>query len=308
MINLDKLLTNCDLCPRNCGVNRLEGRLGYCKTNANPLVASITVHKGEEPVLSGSSGICNVFFAHCNLACQYCQNHQISRNTTLNSNWISDYNTIVDQITEILDQGIKALGFVSPTHQIPQMVKIIEQLNQRGYNPTVVYNSNGYDNPSVLREIADIVDIYLPDIKYFSNELGKQYSDVNNYFASAMASLKEMVWQKGTSLLTDDDGVAESGVIVRHLILPNHTGDSKKILTYLAENISTNLTISLMSQYYPINSKLNKLNRTITAAEYNDVRNTMESLGFFRGWIQEFNSDNHYLPNFSQKNPFCVEK
>lgn len=305
MKNLDELLNNCNLCPRKCGVNRLEGQLGYCKTNANPLVASITIHKGEEPVLTGSKGICNVFFAHCNLACSYCQNYQISRNSISISNWISDFQIIVHQIIEILDQGINSLGFVSPTHQIPQMVTIIEMLNQRGYNPIIVYNSNGYDNPSVLREIADIVNIYLPDIKYFSNDLGKQYSDVNDYFSSAMISLKEMVWQKGTSLLIDEDGAAESGVILRHLILPNHTDDSKKILSYLATNISANLTISLMSQYYPINSNLNKLNRTITEEEYNEVKNTMGNLGFFRGWTQEFNSNNHYLPNFSSKTPFC---
>ena len=304
MRNLDALLSNCNLCPRNCGVNRLEGQFGYCKTNANPLVASITLHKGEEPVLTGSSGICNVFFAHCNLACTYCQNHQISRNNELTSNWLSDYNIIVNQITEILDRGINTLGFVSPTHQVPQMVTIIKMLHQRGYNPTVVYNSNGYDNPSVLREIADLVDIYLPDIKYFSNDLGKRYSDVSNYFSSSMIALKEMVWQKGTSLLLDENGVAESGVIIRHLILPNHADDSKKILGYLATNISASLTIPLMSQYYPINSNFNKLSRTITEKEYNEVKNTMENLGFFRGWTQEFSSNNHYLPNFDLKKPF----
>ena len=308
MSTFDDLLYSCNMCPRACGANRLQGELGYCKTNANPLVASITIHKGEEPILTDKKGICNVFFAHCNLACKYCQNHQISRSSKFSPNWISDYQIIIQQITKILDEGVNCLGFVSPTHQIPQMVNIIELLNQKGYKPTVVYNSNGYDNPKILRKIASLVDIYLPDIKYYNDNIAKQYSDVDRYFEYAISSLKEMVWQKGTSLQTTSEGIAESGVIVRHLILPNHADDSNNILKYLAHNISINLTISLMSQYFPINTKLNSLNRTITEDEYNNVKNTMEKLGFFRGWTQEFSSNSNYLPDFDQKMPFKSKK
>jgi putative pyruvate formate lyase activating enzyme len=147
--DLVKRLSKCNLCPRNCKVNRFTGDLGYCNLDASPLVSSITVHKGEEPIISGHEGICNVFFAHCNLSCVYCQNYQISRNYLYDDQWINDYEVILKKIIKILDQGINIIGFVSPTHQVIQMLEIINRLNQRGYNPVVLYNTNSYDNPDV---------------------------------------------------------------------------------------------------------------------------------------------------------------
>lgn len=296
-------LAACRICPRECGVNRLAGELGYCKTGAEPLVASITLHRGEEPVLSGNRGVCNVFFSHCNLRCDFCQNYQISRNASNDSDWITDYNEINLKIREILDTGVKTLGFVSPSHQVPQMIQIISTLRQQGYSPIVVYNTNGYDSVKTIRRLSDWVDVYLPDIKYFDNKLASKYSDAKNYFAIAINALKEMIWQKGTSIPTDDNGIAESGVIVRHMVLPGHAADSIKILQELSE-LSINLTISLMSQYQPLVCNYAELNRTLKADEYNVVVRAMHSLGFYRGWTQAPSSKDYYLPNFSEKNPF----
>jgi putative pyruvate formate lyase activating enzyme len=303
MHELDIALTRCNLCPRQCGVNRTIGELGYCNTNSNPLVASITIHHGEEPVLSGSKGICNVFFAHCNLRCSYCQNHQISCNTKLWDKWIDNYDIIIRKITDILDQGIGMLGFVSPSHQVPQMVKIIEMLNQQGYKPRVVYNTNSYDTPATLRMISDYVDVYLPDLKYFDNHIAAKYSDAQNYYKFAREAIREMIWQKGTTLTIDDAGLAENGVIVRHLILPGHTKDSITLLQELSE-ISNNITISLMSQYHPTSSSPNEIGRSISKKEYDTVVHAMDSLGFYKGWIQNLDSNGYYLPNFDENKPF----
>ncbi|MDD3567810.1 MAG: hypothetical protein PHT92_05350 [Bacteroidales bacterium] len=298
-----RALTNCNMCPRQCGVNRTKGELGYCNTGSKPLVASITIHKGEEPALSGSRGICNVFFAHCNLSCCFCQNHQISRNTKQSDQWLSDYEVITQRIIEILDQGITILGFVSPTHQIPQMVIIIEKLNLLGYRPRIVYNTNCYDSPNTLRLISDYVDIYLPDIKYIDNALASKYSDAPSYSYHAVKALREMLWQKGTSLTIDKNGIVEQGVIVRHLVLPGHTTDSIRVIRELNE-ISNRITISLMSQFTPSSDESNCISRTLTPKEYETVIKEMESLGFHRGWIQNMESNSYYLPNFSKKNPF----
>lgn len=305
--SLRNSLACCNHCPRECGVNRLTGELGYCKTGITPLVASVCLHKGEEPVISGDKGICNVFFAHCNLHCVYCQNHQISRNDVTKKEWLDNTDDIINSITCILDKGIKRLGFVSPTHQLLQMVEIITKLNEMGYHPVVVYNSNAYDNPLILREIQILVNVYLPDIKYYSIDLSLKYSDVNEYFTKAQKSLKEMVWQKGTSLQLDDDGCATEGVIVRHLILPGHVDDTLQILETIANSISTNLNISLMSQYYPNEQskpEFPELGRTLSKFEYQKAVKAMKEFGFHRGFTQNLESSSYYKPHFQKSNPF----
>lgn len=304
---MKNLLSNCKLCPRECGVNRLLGEHGFCNVGSEPLVANIVLHRGEEPVISGNKGICNVFFAHCNLSCIFCQNHQISRNYNKNIDWTADYEDIIERIINILKQGISIIGFVSPTHQVVQMVEIILRLNKQGYHPTIVYNTNSYDNQQILRSLNDIVDVYLPDIKYFDNNLAKNYSNADNYFEIAMASIKEMVWQKGTTIVMGDDGIIQSGVVLRHMVLPGMLTDSIKIFRKIADDIDTNIAISLMSQYFPFGDDLVKhkeLNRTILPSEYNRLVDTIIELGFYKGWIQDLGSSSYYLPDFSKKSPF----
>lgn len=295
----------CVNCPHQCGVNRGLKEVGFCNTDGNVLVSSIFLHKGEEPVISGTKGICNVFFAHCNLQCIYCQNYQISRNDSFDPTWQMSVEDIVLKISEQLNNGVNLLGFVSPSHQVSQMIRIIETLWSKGYKPIIVYNSNGYDSVEILRKIEGIVDVYLPDFKYFSNDLGLKYSGVANYFEVASEALKEMYRQKGSTILIDDEGLIESGIVVRHLVLPDTADDSIRVLEYIADDISPFLSISLMSQYYPTTRVMNNLslNRKIRRDEYMRVVQRLEELGF-KGWIQDIDSPDSYCPDFNRYIPF----
>lgn len=295
---------SCTLCPRECGVNRYKAT-GYCHCGSTPLISSIFPHRGEEPVLSGTMGICNVFFAHCNMQCIYCQNHQISRNELFEKSWAMSIDRAVGKVIQQLDRGIRLLGFVSPSHQVYQMVEMIDRLNRKGYRPTIVYNSNGYDKVETLKELEGIVDVYLPDFKYHSDQLGQKYSDASDYLGVATKALREMYRQKGNVLILGEDNLAESGIIVRHLVLPGHANDSIKILENIAVEVSSNLHISLMSQYYPTahTQGFSPLNRYLQPEEYNKVVKRYQELGF-RGWIQRMDSSGYYNPDFSRKTPF----
>jgi len=287
-------------------VDRFQ-RKGFCKTRTKPLVSSVFLHKGEEPVLSGNVGVCNVFFAHCNLQCVYCQNNQISCNDFVNESWERLVNDIVNLITPILDSGVRILGFVSPTHQVVQMVEIINALHQKGYFPTIVYNTNYYESVDTLKELESVVDVYLPDFKYANNSLGLRYSGVSDYFDVAKLALKEMYRQKGTSLLLGDDGLVEFGLIIRHLVLPSHSAESVELLEFLADEFSPRLHISLMSQYFPPSGLHlpNPINRVLSKEEYSKVLNTMEVLGY-RGWEQSMESADCYRPYFNSNEPFSL--
>ncbi len=294
----------CNLCPRGCGVNRYE-ELGYCGVSANPLVSSVCLHTGEEPVLVGEKGVCNVFFAHCNLRCVYCQNHQISRNTVADPNWLTSVNDVVDAIVPILECGTRMLGFVSPSHQVIQMLQIITGIRQRGFNPTIIYNTNCYDSVDTIKRLDGLVDVYLPDFKYVNNSLGFELSGVSDYFDKALLALREMYRQKGSSLLMGNDGLVDSGLIIRHLVLPGYVDESVELLEYLSEEFSPRLHISLMAQYYPPSGLdlENPLNRVLLPAEYARVLEAMDGIGF-RGWVQSLDSSSHYRPDFMADQPF----
>ncbi len=297
-------LSFCTLCPHECGVNRYT-QTGYCNVGANPMVSSIFPHKGEEPVISGEKGICNVFFAHCNLQCIFCQNHQISRNGKHGKNWLTDTKIIVDDIKSLLDSGIGIVGFVSPSHQVAQMVDIVNSLNKSGYKPIIVFNSNGYDKVETLKMLEGIVDVYLPDLKYYDSALSLKFSRVSDYFVVASKAIKEMYRQKGSTLILNNEGLVDFGLIIRHLVLPGHANDSINLLNFLAEEVSTKLYISLMSQYYPPAglSLPNELNQHVGIEEYKKVIEVLENLGF-RGWIQDIESNQSYRPDFESSTPF----
>jgi putative pyruvate formate lyase activating enzyme len=299
-------LEECTQCPHECKANRFTGKLGYCKTDAGFNISSICLHRGEEPVISGKYGICNIFFSHCNLQCIYCQNYQISRNSSKSINKKYELPEIIEEIKWIFDKGCNSIGFVSPSHNIIQMKIIIEELKLNGYNPITIFNTNAYDKVETIRELDGLIDVYLPDFKYSDSDLALKFSGVKDYTEIAIQSISEMYRQKGSNLIINDDGEAESGLIIRHLVFPGHIDNSISALREIADKISTSVHISLMSQYHPItrNNKFTELNREINREEYQLVIDEMESLGFYKGWVQELDSPTNYQPDFERVQPF----
>lgn len=299
-------LEDCRICPRNCGANRFSGKLGYCESDASYYISSICVHRGEEPPISGKNGICNVFFGHCNLQCVYCQNHQISFNKdNLAANHLT-LKQVLAEIIQCLDAGCHAVGFVSPSHFVPQCEVIVNALHLLGLKPIIVYNTNGFDRPETLREIEPWVDVYLPDFKYIDTVLAKKYSDAPKYPEVAKKALAEMYRQKGSTLIINDSGEAERGILIRHLVLPGHVENSIGVLRFIAEEISTSLHISLMSQYHPTPfvKNISPINRSLFKNEYETVVEAFYQLGFRNGWIQDLDSFENYRPDFKKRHPF----
>jgi len=300
------ILENCTLCPRECNVNRFEGGTGYCATDAGINIASICIHQGEEPSISGENGICNIFFSGCNLHCLFCQNHEISRPRSIIRNPGMNLDTAVDQIEEILSLGINTVGFVSPSHVVPQVKAIISSLHSRGLKPTIVYNTNSYDKLETIQNLSGLINVYLPDYKYVTPEIASLYSDASDYPAVALRAMKEMYYQKGSTLVLDEKGYAENGLLIRHLVLPGHVNESKNVLRSVCEELSPGVHLSLMSQYHPTEEVTDHpvLNRPLYKAEYESVIEEMEALGFRNGWIQDMDSYENYRPDFSKENPF----
>lgn len=296
----------CNLCPHECNVLRKSTSFGYCKSFWIPGIASICIHKGEEPVITGDKGIVNVFFTHCNLQCCYCQNKQISNNKSNDEAYHVSIEEATDRIAQLLDGGIPLLGFVSPSHHIDAMEKMIYLLNKNGIRPRIVYNSNGYDSIATLKRIEKLVDIYLPDYKYASDQLGSDLSGVKDYSQVALKAIKEMYRQKGSTILTDDNGYAISGLIIRHLVLPGYLENTKQVLENIAWDISTGIHLSLMAQYNPhfYQGSNQNLLRKLTEEEYLMAMEIKENLGIYKGWTQELTSNDYYNPDFTMEHPF----
>lgn len=299
-------LSDCTLCPHTCHANRLAGANGYCKTDAWCNISSICVHRGEEPSISGPQGICNIFFSRCNMQCLYCQNHQISTLQGSYSGVRMGLEEVTREVIKTLDSGCSNVGFVSASHQVVQMKAIIHLLRKQGRTPIFVYNTNGYDRVETLKSLEGLIDVYLPDMKYMNKDLGRQFSAVDNYPAVAMAALREMYRQKGATVQFSGDGLAESGLIVRHLVLPGQVENSLDVLRFISEELSPRVHISLMSQYYPTVrvQKHALLNRRVLPEEYARVVRELENLGMYRGWVQEMESFASYRPDFEQEHPF----
>jgi putative pyruvate formate lyase activating enzyme len=301
-----ELLSNCTLCPRECGVNRFEGGDGYCGMDAGFNIASICIHRGEEPAISGPDGICNIFFSGCNLHCIFCQNHEISHPGGDAGLSRQSLGYVLDQVEKILASGIRALGFVSPSHVFPQVKAIIRGLKARGLNPITIYNTNGYDKPEVIDSLDGLIDVYLPDYKYVTPEIAEEFSDASDYPSVAIKALKRMYYQKGSTLPLDNESRAMNGILIRHLVLPGHTEESKKVLRSIADELSTGVHLSLMSQYHPtpfVKDHLT-LNRSLYKEEYEMISESMENLGFRNGWVQDMDSYKNYRPDFSRDHPF----
>lgn len=305
--NLEARLAACDICPRKCLVNRLQNNIGFCHSGKLPIVSSVCAHAGEEPVLSGTKGSGAIFLGNCNLKCVYCQNYQISQNWQKQQSYETDCHTLAGKMLYLQNElGCHNINFVSPSHFIPQLARAVFEAVTKGLHIPLVYNTNSYDSMESLKELDGIIDIYLPDIKYASDDKARKYSQAPDYVAISRAAIKEMYRQVG-DLLINDTGIAQRGLIVRHLILPNGIAGSEKSLKWLANELSTSVTVSIMSQYLPVNKaqRVPLLSRVISSAEYEAVCGLVSDLGLENGWIQETGASETYVPDFDKKgHPF----
>lgn len=299
----------CDICPRECRVNRLEGELGFCHSAHRPIIAAVCAHRGEEPVLSGSRGSGTVFFGNCNLRCVYCQNHQISQDWERQQSKEVDCHTLAERMLYLQDElGCHNINLVSPTHFAPQLVRAVLEAVPMGLKIPLVYNTNSFDSVKTLRELDGIIGIYLPDLRYASDAWAEKFSQAPGYVAQARQAVKEMYRQVG-ELVVDEFGLARQGLIVRHLILPNQLAGSEDSLAWLAGEISPAVTVSIMSQYSPQYRarRIPPLSRTISVSEHEAVLGLLDELGLENGWVQEMGAAENYLPDFERGgHPFSL--
>ena len=304
---LEARLASCDICPRECRVNRLEGETGFCHSGRLPVISSFCTHHGEEPVLSGSRGSGTIFFSNCNLRCVYCQNYQISQDWQKQRSNEVDLRTLAENMLYLQDElGCHNINLVSPSHFVPQIVRALTEAAAMGLKLPLVYNTNSYDSIKTLEELSGIISIYLPDLKYASDVYASQLSEAPDYVARSRQAIKEMYRQVG-GIVVDKSGLAQRGLIVRHLILPNGLSGSRESLTWLAKEVSKRVTISAMSQYHPVHRayQFPLLSRSISLSEYQEVLNIMEELGLEKGWTQKMGAQEDYLPDFEREgHPF----
>jgi putative pyruvate formate lyase activating enzyme len=281
-----QLLEHCRVCPRECGVNRLKNnKLGFCRSGLNPVLASVNAHHGEEPPLSGTKGSGTIFFANCNLKCVYCQNYPISQMGNGEERTAAE---VACQMLRLQEQGCHNLNLVTPTHFMPQLLKSLSLARERGFDLPIVYNTSGYESVEALRLLDGIVDIYLPDMRYSGDAAAMKYSVAPHYPGINREAIKEMYRQVG-NLELDEKGLAKRGLLVRHLVLPGGISGTEGVMKFLAEEISTEVHISLMAQYFPAykSNEFTELSRRITAGEYQEAYDVMHSYGLENGWVQE---------------------
>lgn len=304
---LERLLQSCTLCPLSCGVDRTKGAIARCYSGALPIVSSSCLHFGEEPALSGTRGVGNIFFGNCNLRCVYCQNHQISQNWKQERIHEVSHERLAGMMLELQEQGASAIGFVSPAHFTAQIMRALTLAVPQGLALPLIYNTNAYDSVDVLKLFEGVTEIYLPDLKYADDADGRAYSKVDRYVTHARAAVREMHRQTGSLLEYGDEGLVERGLIIRHLVLPNDLARSEETLRWIRREFGTDVTLSIMAQYYPAHKalKMELLDRPVREREYERVVELVERLGFEHGWIQEFESRDCYRPDFSvRSNPF----
>lgn len=284
----------CNACPRKCNVERNIGEFsrGFCKMPYNAVLARASLHLWEEPVISGERGSGAIFFSGCNLRCVFCQNFEISHENFGKQVSKSEF---IDIVKRLENQGAHTINLVNPTHFVPFIKEVFSE-----YKPSVpvVYNTGGYDDVESIRSLQGLIDVYLPDLKYFDSDVSKKYSNAENYFEKASKAVLEMQRQVGESVIKD--GIMQKGMIIRHLVLPKNTDQSIKILRWIKDNLPIDTYISLMSQYVPyVKTEYKELNRRIVTAEYQKVIDEFERLGFENGFMQERSSaQTDFIPKF----------
>jgi putative pyruvate formate lyase activating enzyme len=285
------LLESCTVCPRKCGINRLEDERGFCRTGLLPVISSFGPHFGEEPPLVGHHGSGTIFVTHCNLSCEYCQNYDISQ--CGNGETVS-CETLAGMMIDLQQRDCHNINLVTPSHVVPQIIRSIGIAVEQGLHIPIVYNSGGYDSVDTLLLLDGIVDMYMPDAKYGSDDVAMTLSHAPEYVASMKAAMKEMHRQVGDLVIRD--GLAVRGIIIRHLVLPENLAGSDSVLPWIAENISRDSYVNIMNQYHPswhtqgdwISSLSRSVGRRITPEEYRFAVRCARESGLHRGFQKEF--------------------
>ena len=270
---------------------------GLCGCDDKIKIALTSIHNYEEPCISGKNGSGTVFFSNCNLKCIYCQNYEIS-------SMGKGKNVTVEELAQIFlnqqEKGVNNINLVTPTMYAVQILEALKIAKDSGLHIPVIYNTNGYENIETLKSLEGYIDIYLPDLKYYSNELSKKYSNVDNYFLVATKAIKEMIRQVGEPKF-NENGILQKGVIIRHLVLPNHIQNSKHVLKWIKENIPKEIYVSVMAQYFPTYKakECPELNRKLTKQEYKQIENYLYTLNLENGYIQELGDhEEEYVPKW----------
>lgn len=293
-----KELEKCEICPHKCKVNRANGEYGRCRCNDKIKIALVSTHEYEEPCISGKNGSGTVFFSNCNLACIYCQNYEISQ--------LGKGREIkIEELAKIFlrqqEKNVNNINLVTPTMYAYQIIEAIKIARKNGLKLPIIYNTNGYENIETIRALDGYVDVYLPDLKYYSDILSKKYSGVGSYFKVATEAIKEMYRQVGQATF-NEDGIITKGVIVRHLVLPNHLQNTKHILKWIKENLG-DIYVSIMAQYFPTYKAKgdSEIGRKLTKKEYKEIENYLYTLNLKNGYIQELGEhEEEYVPRWEE--------
>lgn len=284
----------CTLCAHKCGVNRTRGEVGYCGMTDKCVIARAALHMWEEPIISGTCGSGTIFFSGCSLGCVYCQNRAISRGDTGNP---VSAQRLSDIMFELWELGAHNINLVTPTHFAKTVRKSLEIAKEKGLGIPIVYNTSSYDTVETIRAMDGLVDIYLPDLKYYLSKTSKALSFAENYPEAAKLAIAEMVHQRPEPII--NDGIMSSGVIARILLLPSHVAEAKLSLKYLYSAYGDSIYISLMNQYTPMKDMIPPLDRKVTRAEYSELLLYAEKLGVKNGFSQEFGTaEESFIPKF----------
>lgn len=278
-------LASCDICPHDCGVNRLRGERGICGAGAHPAIASANVHNGEEPPISGSRGSGTIFFTGCSLKCRFCQNFPISQ---MGNGEVITTKVLADRMLKLQRRGVHNINLVTPTHYVPQILAALYLAIPQGFRLPLVWNSSGYEKVDALALLDGVVDIFLPDMKYADNGTAERISSAPRYADINRPAVAEMLRQVG-HLELDDEGLAVKGLIIRHLVLPGGLAETRKTLSWIAGNLGTETHISLMRQYFPAHQAVGMpvLGRKLTDDEYDEALEALEEFDLDNGWVQD---------------------
>lgn len=291
-------LKRCELCPHNCKVNRLNGEIGRCKCKDKLKIALASVHYYEEPCISGENGSGTIFFSGCNLNCKFCQNYEISQ---LGKGIEITIEELSDIFIKQQNKGVNNINLVTPTMYVYQIIEAIKIARKKGLDIPIIYNSNGYENIETIKKLNGYIDVYLPDLKYYDDEIAYKYSGINNYFENAKSAILEMQKQVGAPKL-NENGIIQKGLIIRHLVLPNNIENSEKILRWIKSNINEEVYISIMAQYFPSYKakQMNDINRKLSEEEYAKIEDLVYELDIKNGYMQELGEDEEeYVPDFN---------